>query len=300
MSFYTITGFKLNNISLLCFRMQQQQLAAQLANHSGSARQTPLSPTPNTSDSDSDISLGAHSPPLSSEQLFGATSPTPLTSFRFGPHSPGPIPTQFRFTNHVSSTFRIDRQSPQSPQFRDRKEHSPHGADITPSVYHHQAASPINVDVEGGLDLDHDLSPVRVDASSPRATLRRSPSQPQSHVNLHVSHDLSMRIQPETPLPLRLASAHQLSAPLRVQVSPSSPHTTLHHATPQVHGGIVRVAPQNPSNPHLLHRPFSPPRLTWYHHEENSSRWWTAIKSSIHNTLLQENGDRNDCKDTKF
>lgn len=89
-------------------RMQQQQLAAQLAHHGGS-RQPPLSPAPHTSDSDSDISLGAHSPPISSPGplRFGPPSPSPLSTFRFGPHSPGPMPSQFRFgVNHSPTDFR--------------------------------------------------------------------------------------------------------------------------------------------------------------------------------------------------
>lgn len=88
--------------------MQQQQLAAQLAHHGGQTRQPPLSPTP--SDSDSDISLGAHSPPLSSPggptSRYGSPGP-----FRFGgcggaPHSPGtlPPPPHFRFGSYVKSS----------------------------------------------------------------------------------------------------------------------------------------------------------------------------------------------------
>lgn len=92
--------------------MQQQQLAAQLANHGG-GRPPPMSPSGHDSDSDSDISLGTHSPPISSPNPLRYSSPTPLSSFRFGPHSPGPMPTQFRFSTHSPPGFRMDR--PPSP-----------------------------------------------------------------------------------------------------------------------------------------------------------------------------------------
>lgn len=92
--------------------MQQQQLAAQLAHHGGQTRQQPLSPTP--SDSDSDISLGATSPPLSNSpgapsSRYGSPGP-----FRFnngggggGPHSPLPTPPHFRF-----GSYSTPRKSP--------------------------------------------------------------------------------------------------------------------------------------------------------------------------------------------
>lgn len=251
--------------------MQQQQLAAQLASHGGTARQPPLSPTPNTSDSDSDISLGAHSPPISSPGplRFGESSPTPITTFRFGPHSPGPMPAQFRFANHTPPAFRLDRQS--SPNFRlDRKlsPESPINVETTTSTFQSRLPnmSPINVDSNSEYRGDKD-SPIRVDNSPPQTSLQHSPPMNlRISDNLRMNHDLSMRIQPEAPLPLRLGNASQLSTPLRIQVSntSASPQTNIHVGNAP-HSGIVRIAPSSsPSNASLLHRPFSPPRLTWY------------------------------------
>lgn len=264
-NFYFIVFF-------FCFRMQQQQLAAQLANHGGSTRQPPLSPTPNTSDSDSDISLGAHSPPISSPGplRFGTSSPTPITSFRFGPHSPGPMPAQFRFANHTPPAFRLDRQS--SPNFRLDRKMSPESpinvetTTTTTSSFQSRLPniSPINVDSNSEYRGDKD-SPIRVDNSPPQTSLQHSPPMNlRISDNLRLSHDLAMRMQPETPLPLRLGGGSQLSTPLRIQVSNSnsSSQTNLHLAT-TAHAGIVRIASSSsPSNVPLLHRPFSPPRLT--------------------------------------
>ncbi|EEZ99192.1 optix [Tribolium castaneum] len=226
-------------------RMQQQQLAAQLAHHGGGGRQPPLSPTP--SDSDSDISLGAHSPPISSPgPMRFSNSPTPITSFRFGPHSPGPMPPQFRFGNHSPPGFRQDRKSRNS---------SPINVDTT-SNYNNSAVNLRLTSNESPIDVDSTQekshSPIRVDSSPPPMNLR--------------IHSDNTKI--ETPLALRLTSSHQLTTPLRIQVAsphrmaapPSPPHTSLHLGTP--HGGIVRIAPPSPSNPPVLHRPFSPPRLT--------------------------------------
>lgn len=250
--------------------MQQQQLAAQLASHGGSGRQPPLSPTPNTSDSDSDISLGAHSPPISSPGplRFGTASPTPITTFRFGPHSPGPMPAQFRFANHTPPAFRLDRQSPNFRLDRKLSPESPINVEsTTTSTFQSRlpSMSPINVDSNGEYRGDKD-SPIRVDNSPPQTSLQQHspPMNLRISDSLRMSHDLSMRIQPEAPLPLRLGSGAQLSTPLRIQVSnaSASPQTNLHVGSAQ-HAGIVRIAPSSPSsNPPLLHRPFSPPRLT--------------------------------------
>ncbi|RZC18417.1 hypothetical protein BDFB_012448 [Asbolus verrucosus] len=251
--------------------MQQQQLAAQLAHHGSGTRQPPLSPTP--SDSDSDISLGAHSPPISSPGpiRFGASSPTPITSFRFGPHSPGPMPAQFRFGDHTPPNFRLDRQS---PNFRlDRKlrnSESPINVDTATSNYNSAVnlrltsnESPIDVDSNNDYRQEKSSSPIRVD-NSPSQT---SPPPP---MNLRVADHLRMAPEGakiEAPLPLRL-TAPPLTTPLRIQVAspnrmaaPPSPHTNLHLGGAP-HGGIVRIAPPSPSNPSVLHRPFSPPRLT--------------------------------------
>ncbi|XP_028154449.1 homeobox protein SIX3 isoform X2 [Diabrotica virgifera virgifera] len=244
-------------------RMQQQQLAAQLAQHGGGGRQPPLSPTP--SDSDSDISLGAHSPPISSPGpiQFGRTSPNPITSFRFGAHSPGPMPAQFRFGGaHTPPTF--------SPNFRIERSKD------------RNSASPINVDNNSSftavnLRLSSNESPIDVDStdkdvrkldSPPQTTIQHSPP-----MNLRIADNLRMQHNEgkiETPLPLRLGhqlNPAQMGTPLRIQVtSPGrlgapSPHTNLHGA--YSHGGIVRIAPPSPNNNgHILHRPFSPPRLT--------------------------------------
>lgn len=242
--------------------MQQQQLAAQLAHHGGS-RQPPLSPAPHTSDSDSDISLGAHSPPITSPgPRFGAHSPTPISSFRFGPHSPGPMPAQFRFGNHSPPNFN-HRRSPinSSPGFLRGNENSPINVDTPTSNYRLDRNSPvINLD-NSPIDVETTSvykSPIRVDSSplhSPPINLRitERPSENQ------------LRIQPENPIPIRLGSSPQLTTPLRIRVNspgrlmcPPSPHTNL----PLGHGGIVRIAPPSPVAPQNLHRPFSPPRLT--------------------------------------
>ncbi|KAJ8930662.1 hypothetical protein NQ314_016515 [Rhamnusium bicolor] len=257
--------------------MQQQQLAAQLAHHGGSGRQPTISPTP--SDSDSDISLGAHSPPISSPGplRFGATSPNPITSFRFGAHSPGPMPAQFRFGTHTPPSFRLERQSPTPPNFRlDRKlrnSDSPINVDTATSNYTAvnlrltSNESPIDVDSNNDYRTEK-TSPIRVDNSPPQTSLQHSPPMNLRIAdNLRIPHSESMKI--ETPLPLRLGhqlNPSQITAPLRIQVtSPSrlsapSPHTNLHGGHP--HGGIVRIAPPSPSNAPVLHRPFSPPRLT--------------------------------------
>lgn len=253
--------------------MQQQQLAAQLAHHGGNGRPAPLSPTPNTSDSDSDISLGAHSPPISSPGpiRFGTSSPNPITSFRFGPHSPGPMPAQFRFGNHTPPSFhRIDRQSPPPTQtYRLDRKLSPETESQTYSRL--QDTSPINVD-SNDYKGDKDSPTIRVDNSPPQTSLQHSPP-----MNLRISDNLrsglidNSRIQPETPLPLRLGSASQFTTPLRIHVNnpridttstqQTTQQTTL-HLNPPTHGGIVRIAPQSPNNLPPLHRPFSPDKMT--------------------------------------
>ncbi|KAJ3664826.1 hypothetical protein Zmor_000369 [Zophobas morio] len=256
--------------------MQQQQLAAQLAHHGGGARQPPLSPTP--SDSDSDISLGAHSPPISSPGplRFGNASPTPITSFRFGPHSPGPMPAQYRFGNHTTSpSFRQSPPTP-PPNFRQdnkRGSESPINVDTATSNYNNSAVnlrltsneSPIDVDSHADYGQDKSSSPIRVDNSPTRQS-------PPMNLRIHADH---VRMAPsdnaklEAPLPLRLTSGHQLTTPLRIHVAspnrmtaPPSPHHTSLHLGAAPHGGIVRIAPSSPPNPPVLHRPFSPPRLT--------------------------------------
>lgn len=219
-------------------RMQQQQLAAQLAHHGTGTRPPPLSPTP--SDSDSDISLGTHSPPISSPGPLhlGSSSPSPITSFRFGPHSPGPMPPQFRFGDPTN--FRLmdaSKHSPPQPNFRlDRKLiESPDNYDS--SSYHGTAINLRMTDNESPIDVDSSAekeSPLRLDSNSP-------------------------------PMNLRRADKIGLSAPLRINVtgltsqSAQSPGRTL-LATPS-HGGIVRIATP-PSQAPVLHRPFSPTRLT--------------------------------------
>lgn len=256
--------------------MQQQQLAAQLAHHGGSGRQPPLSPTP--SESDSDISLGAHSPPISSPGplRFGTGSPNPITSFRFGAHSPGPMPAQFRFGTHTPPNFRMDRQSPTPPNFRlDRKmrnSESPINVDSAPSNYTavnlRLSSNESPIDVDSNTDYQPEKnSPIRVDGSPPQTPLQHSPPMNLRVAdNMRIPHSESMKI--ETPLPLRLGhqlnSAQISAAPLRIQVtSPSrlGEHTSL-HAGHHPHGGIVRIAPPSPSGAPMLHRPFSPPRLT--------------------------------------
>lgn len=239
--------------------MQQQQLAAQLAHHGGS-RQPPLSPAPQTSDSDSDISLGAHSPPVTSPgPRFEGHSPTPLTSFRFGPHSPGPIPAQFRFGNHSPPNFGHRRSPLNTSEFIRRGESSPINVDTPTSNYRIDRNSPrtnLNnspIDVESTNDYK---SPISVDSPPP--------------MNLRVGErtEVSLRVQdnPINPIPIRLGSSPQLTQPLRIRVnSPSrlmcqqTPHTSLPLGTVP-HGGIVRIAPPSPAP--LLHRPFSPTKLT--------------------------------------
>lgn len=231
--------------------MQQQQLAAQLAHHGGS-RQPPISPAPHTSDSESDISLGAHSPPISSPgPRFGAHSPTPLSTFRFGPHSPGPMPAQFRFSNHSPPNFGHRRSPISSSEYLRRNESSPINVDTPTSNYRLDRGSPANIDnspidVESTTDYK---SPISVDSPPP--------------MNLRVGDRNDGRVLPENPIPVRLGSLPQVTQPLRIRVnSPSrlmSPHTHLHLGAPQ-HGGIVRIAPPSPAP--QIHRPYSPARQT--------------------------------------
>ncbi|CAH1183248.1 unnamed protein product [Phaedon cochleariae] len=232
-------------------RMQQQQLAAQLAHHGGSGRPPPMSPTP--SDSDSDISLGAHSPPISSPGPlhFGRSSPNPITSFRFGAHSPGPMPAQFRFGGapHTPPSF--------SPNFR---------LDRTKG---RNSESPINVDnatpyAAINLRLGTNDSPIDVDSNPEKEIPHKTRSPPLT--SLQHSPPMNLRMDNskiEAPLPLRLGHQlnPQLSSPLRIQVT-SPQHLTSLHAGVYTHGGIVRIAPPSPGGGPLLHRPFSPQRLT--------------------------------------
>lgn len=236
--------------------MQQQQLAAQLAHHGGS-RQAPISPAPHTSDSDSDISLGAHSPPITSPgPRFGAHSPTPLSTFRFGPHSPGPMPAQFRFTPHSPPSY---RRSPQD--YLRRGETSPINVDTPTSNYKNIDNSPIDVE-----STNEYKSPIRVDSPPPmnlrvtdRPDITRSQVERPDITRCQAERPDIGRVQPENPIPIRLGTSPQLTQPLRIRVnSPSrmiSPHTNLLGQQ-----GIVRIAP--PSPPTQLHRPFSPARLT--------------------------------------
>ncbi|KAF2894029.1 hypothetical protein ILUMI_12145 [Ignelater luminosus] len=227
-------------------------------------------------DSDSDISLGTHSPPLSSPNPLRYSSPTPISTFRFGPHSPGPMPAQYRFGNHSPPAFRLDRQSsPNSNLKRLGDSNSPVNLDNSTSNFRLDrnapnnlrmavSESPINVDSSTDFRSNKN-SPIRVDMdnSPPQTSLQHSPP-----INLRVNpqDSLGLRIHPETPMPLRLGA----TTPLRIQVTmPSkmtttpSPQTSLHMGeTPHGIGGIVRIAPPSPANPPPLHRPFSPPRLT--------------------------------------
>ncbi|XP_017777025.1 PREDICTED: lysine-rich arabinogalactan protein 19-like, partial [Nicrophorus vespilloides] len=218
--------------------MQQQQLAAQLAHHGNGPRPPPLSPAPHTSDSDSDISLGAHSPPISSPGplRFGATSPTPISTFRFGPHSPGPMPAQFRFGGG-NPIFRMDRQSPPPHSFLSHK--------LRPDSPQETAANYSRAD---------DDSPINVDSTD----LKNSPPPPP--INLRIADQLHRHPDIRMPEPLRLGNPPPLTAPLRIHVN-SSPQTNLQNSQSH-HGGIVRIAPPSPPQPPLIHRPFSPPRLT--------------------------------------
>ncbi|XP_066262731.1 homeobox protein SIX3-like [Euwallacea similis] len=255
-------------------RMQQQQLAAQLAHHGGD-RRAALSPVP--SDSDSDISLGAHSPVSSPGPLrLGPSSPNPITSFRFGPHSPGPMPAQFRFgTSHTSPNYRLERQSPTPPNFRLDRTNSKLDSESPPMTVDSGSSnyadainlrlsaneSPIDVDSNNdyGSEVRDNHSPVRLDRSPPQTSLDHSPPPMNLSGLRPPPHSESLKI--ETPLPLRLTP--QVTSPLRVQISShgnrmlGAPHLMNHHP------GIVRIAPQNTqSNGPVLHRPYSPPRLT--------------------------------------
>lgn len=129
-------------------------------------------------------------------------------------------------------------------------------------------------------------SPVRLDRTPPQTTLNHSPPMNLSGLR-GPPHSEGLKI--EAPLALRLTSANQLStpqvtSPLRVQINSHSnrmmaapsPHThLLNH-----HSGIVRIAPQTPqSNGPVLHRPYSPPRLSWYPAFEWEDTMWTGISS---------------------
>ncbi|KAF7267828.1 hypothetical protein GWI33_018988 [Rhynchophorus ferrugineus] len=250
-----------------CFRMQQQQLAAQLAHHGGD-RRPPLSPAP--SDSDSDISLGAHSPVGSPTPLrLGPQSPNPMTSFRFGAHSPGPMPAQFRFGGtHTPPSYKLDRQSTTPPNFRLDRGNSKLDVDSPPESASHYSDA-VNLRLSGAespIDVDsHDYevrdkmsgnSPIRLDRTPPQTTLQHSPpmnlSGMRSSENNKIEAPLALRPQLTTPLQVQVGS-HQTR-----MVAPS-PHT--HLLGP--HGGIVRIAPPSPqAGGPVLHRPYSPARLT--------------------------------------
>ncbi|XP_022913213.1 homeobox protein SIX3 [Onthophagus taurus] len=255
-------------------RIQQQQLAAQLANHGGSTRQPPLSPNPNTSDSDSDISLGAHSPPLSSPGpiSFSNSSPSPITSFRFGPHSPGPMPTQFRF-NHTPPAFRKNL-SPSSPI---NIESNPSSTNLltTTNSNNNSYNTPINTNNRLSSTIPELLSPINLDSSSefhPRRSMEKEYKEGMSSPIVQVDNSsspppMNLRLGelrfPETPVPLRLSSHGQLATPLRIQVGGNGPN----HQQTNIHGGsgggIVRIAQNSPTNTQqILHRPFTPDRLT--------------------------------------
>lgn len=264
--------------------MQQQQLAAQLANH-GSSRQPPLSPPTQTSDSDSDISLGTHSPPNSSPNPLRYNSPTPISTFRFGPHSPGPMPVQYRFGNHSPPSFRLDGQSSPTQNLRkignsnSPENHSTNfrlDRNLSNNLRLAVSESPINVDSNTDF-RSNKSSPIRVDldSSPPQTSLQHSPPM---NLRVNPSDSLGLHIHHETPLGLRLGA----TTPLRIQVSlPSkittsqSPQTNL-HMSDNSHGigGIVRIAPPSPANPPPLHRPFSPPRLTWYKLPDSEIVWF--------------------------
>lgn len=201
--------------------MQQQQLAAQLAHRGGSGRPEPLlSPNINTSDSDSDISLGAHSPPISSSTSlgthspppslqFGRHSPTPLSSFRFGPHSPGPMPGGFRFNSHSPSAFRHN---------------------ITNSI-------PIRVDSESSSPPSN----MRVGSSSPST----SPQQLTTPLRIRVNSPTRLHSPSEqfgnTTIPVH--HHHGI-----VRIAPPSPDSDVRIIPPTAHS-----QPQP-----ILHRPFTP------------------------------------------
>ncbi|XP_030767827.1 homeobox protein SIX3 isoform X2 [Sitophilus oryzae] len=252
-------------------RMQQQQLAAQLAHHGGD-RRPPLSPVP--SDSDSDISLGAHSPVGSPTPLrLGPQSPNPMTSFRFGPHSPGPMPPQFRFGGaHTPPNYKLDRQSSTPPSYRldrgsSKLDDSPpggagHYSDVVNLRLGGGDESPIDVDSNDYEDKLSGNSPIRLDRTPPQTTLRPSPPMNLSGV-LRPCPPPPELSKIEAPLALR----PPLTTPLQVQVASQqsrmmanpSPHT--HLLGP--HGGIVRIAPPSPQGGGpVLHRPYSPSRLT--------------------------------------
>lgn len=231
---------------VFAFRMQQQQLAAQLAHHGSGARPPPLSPAPHTSDSDSDISLGAHSPPISSPGpiSFRSSSPNPLTSFRFGPHSPGPMPPQFRFGGHTAPLFRLDTgQSPPSflgHQFNLGQKYRPDSPPETAANYSRtDTDSPINVD---STDIK--------DSSDEQTTLTRHSPPMNLRISDHIRGDIRV------PEPMRLTQPLSIQVAKPRQLPP--PQTAL---TGAPHTGIVRIAPSTPP-PITLHRPFSPPRLT--------------------------------------
>lgn len=311
--------------------MQQQQLAAQLAHHGpGSRPPPPLSPNPHSSDDDSDISLGAHSPPLPGSPLrFGSSSPTPtpLTSFRFGPHSPGPMPTQFRFssTSGLGSTtgaFSLHRTAPSIDGGSSSRQSSPSagpGSEFNRSLERKMSVdSSPNVESTGSFSMfktgenRDETSPINVDSSSDYAG-SRSPTQNHQDnnnvssenapaMNLRIPDSLRLNLNPhhqlsnhnellqrlEHPLPLRLTPGNTspLTTPLSISVA-NSQNRLLHHfpgtdlglLQPHLrdspHSGIVRIAPnQSPPTtnvnsvsstntlPVVLHRPFSPARLT--------------------------------------
>lgn len=111
-------------------------------------------------------------------------------------------------------------------------------------------------------------SPVRLSRTSPQTALEHSP--PPMNLSGLRTHSHAEALKVETPLAVRLGATSQLpTSPLRVQV-PVPPHSNrmMAAASPHTHllnhhSGIMRIATQNmQSNGPVLHRPYSPPRLT--------------------------------------
>lgn len=188
--------------------MQQQQLAAQLAHHGGQTRQPPLSPTP--SDSDSDISLGAHSPPLSSpgapSSRYGSPAP-----FRFGngggPHSPLPPPPHFRF-----GSYSTPRKSP--PEETIPRAESPIRVDSPPlqQTTLTQPSPPLALNMRLGEQL---TTPLRIQVASPGKLVEQQQQL----------HQTSLHVPPHGGI-VRIAPPHQGQQPLQLHRPFSPPRLT--------------------------------------------------------------------------
>lgn len=219
----------------LCSRMQQHQLASQLANSSGSSRRSgdAHSPAPGDSDSDSDISLGANTPP---------------PDLNYSP------------PHYRGSRSRSRSRSPLNSRSPHRRSPSPPASDYASSLslrspLHGRSSSPPVSSYASALCMSRHLGPptdLRFGTHSPPMSTRspRPPSPGRLNLSDH-SPGSPPSFRPRTMSPLHVGSALRLR-----QLSPPPISTGLPIITTP-----GQTQPARPL-PRTLHRPFSPPRLT--------------------------------------